>query len=875
MRVPKLICFSGSLVAKLFADPSDAGVSTAAADDAEEGSCACYKNTRLTDPVFKVRTVLSSQMWGSRSAVAADLDGDGDIDVVASSSYTNTVFWFENQGRGVFSDPYLVSSQSIGVRSVATGDVDGDGRIDIIAGNYEDSSVVWYQNIGGGKFGPMGVISASAMNVQHVHTADIDGDGDLDVISASSGDDTVTWYENLGIGGTFCEVKRLVDTACRGARTAVAADLDGDGDVDIASASKSDNTFAWYPNQDGKGLFGEKRVIDDGAHGAYHLFPVDVDQDGHMDLVAASNGDDTVALYRNLGGGARFERRVISSSAAFVLSVFAADLDQDGDIDVASASYNDGKIRWFENDGSSMLWLEHIIYEGSQGHSVVGEDLDGDGDADLIAVTTSESTVAIFTATTNCTHGAPSEDCCRLGQEWNGTACAACAHGWYGVDGDPGRGPRCVPCPSSDCSISGHTRWPLTCDLACGTDVEAAYAACDCLGDMWKNSSDICTQCGAPLVKTVLGPRTSADVDWVGFEWTSCALPEEPAGTSNLFLTVVILSALFSAAVTTLVAICLHRWRHRCLKRAAAAKRYKSVVDERIERACVSTKTCLYSVTFIRYTDFKDAGKLLQHEVHRDRGKLIFLDCYQEAVDWVADNATVFVSHQWLGFTEPDPENAHFRAICCAAEALCHEHGLGEDELFIWVDYTSIPQTNTYLKGLSIGSLAVYASVARFFVIIAPSCKHYDREVECNPETYQRRGWCRLEQWARMISGGLDNMYLLGADGEMNVISDDPAWYTMACRVFEGDFTVEDDKHSLVDIIIGLWYTALVDEAHGDSESLKEYVMQNKDEVFPKKYFESLIQTLENKVIGKSRRLVFSSMPKLEFKFEISNGGQL
>ena len=132
--------------------------------------------------------------------------------------------------------------------------------------------------------------------------------------------------------------------------------------------------------------------------GAYSLVARDLDQDGHMDLIVASNGDDTVAFFRNSGGSKpTFRKTIIYSSADFVLSVTSFDFDRDGDLDVASASFFDGYVRWYENlDGSGTSWKNHTLYVGSQGHYVSTQDMDGDGDGDLISVTHSENRIQVF-----------------------------------------------------------------------------------------------------------------------------------------------------------------------------------------------------------------------------------------------------------------------------------------------------------------------------------------------------------------------------------------------------------------------------------------------------------------------------------------------
>ena len=177
-----------------------------------------------------------------------------------------------------------------------------------------------------------------------------------------------------------------MDDNAIGARTVIAADLNGDGWLDLVSASKDDDTVAWYPN-DGTGHFQQKIVISSGeeSDGAYSLVSADIDQDGDEDLIVASNGNDHVSIWRNDGLG-NFSKTLVFDNADFVLSVTVADFDRDGDMDIALASFFDGYINWYENlDGEGYEWRNHTIYIGASGHYVSHGDVDGDGDVDLVS----------------------------------------------------------------------------------------------------------------------------------------------------------------------------------------------------------------------------------------------------------------------------------------------------------------------------------------------------------------------------------------------------------------------------------------------------------------------------------------------------------
>lgn len=115
----------------------------------------------------------------------------------------------------------------------------------------------------------------------------------------------------------------------------------------------------------------------------------------------------------------------------------------------------------------------------------------------------------------------------------------------------------------------------------------------------------------------------------------------------------------------------------------------------------------------------------------------------------------------------------HFPAICASCERLCEHEGIKPDELYVWIDYSSIPQLNTHTKRMSIGSLAVYSSVCKYFVCVAPSTEGHAARI-FDESSYSKRGWCRLEQWARMTVGGLDGMFVYGTSGTLENLNSTP-----------------------------------------------------------------------------------------------------
>lgn len=179
----------------------------------------------------------------------ADMDNDGDLDVYSVSPNDNKIAWYENlNGLGNFGPQLVISTAGVGPSGAYAADIDGDGDLDMFASSYSDDTISWYENLNGlGSFGPQQIISTMEGIARDVHATDLDGDGDIDVLAASFLDDTISWYENLGGNGTFGPQQVISNTA-DAANYVFAADMDADGDMDVLSASGFDDKIAWYEN---------------------------------------------------------------------------------------------------------------------------------------------------------------------------------------------------------------------------------------------------------------------------------------------------------------------------------------------------------------------------------------------------------------------------------------------------------------------------------------------------------------------------------------------------------------------------------------------------------------------------------------------------
>ena len=312
-----------------------------------------YGNRRSIGPVVgRVRTI-----------EAHDIDGDGDLDVVAATS--QGISWFENaEGRGQFASQHVVDDET-NVFDIAVDDLDGDGDLDIVWSSYHlnprppHGAIGWYRNTDGfGSFIEERRI-ATRVGVVGLHLADLDGDSDVDLVATRETGLSpvfVTWYEQTDQDNTTFQPRELLTESFGGeSRAITTADIDGDSDLDIISTGQGSNeclcsSVVWHENALGDGEFKQPTVIESGMTfnvftTATQLNATDLDRDGDPDLVVHTDVDDRrIHWYNNVDSGGEFEHRELEASA--VLGV--ADVDGDGDPDIV-ASEDGGNVMWFEN----------------------------------------------------------------------------------------------------------------------------------------------------------------------------------------------------------------------------------------------------------------------------------------------------------------------------------------------------------------------------------------------------------------------------------------------------------------------------------------------------------------------------------------------
>ena len=406
-----------------------------------------YENTAGNGLSWVQRTIATG-VWFAVAVSAADVDRDGDLDVMASSANDDTAAWYENVdgSGGVWTTRTIANPLEAGADLLAA-DVDGDGDVDAVVSPQELRPLLSFENVDGhGATWTARTIATPAAQARSVSVSDLDGDGDVDVL-APQGNVTGSGTAGLvrergrrrdprgraddrnprrrGLSGdrrgrrrrrrSGCRLRvllrerdRLVPqpvdppAACFVPRPDIAsglglssrfpalgtADVDGDGDRDALSAidvsSAVDSRIAWHRNLGAAAAWSTHAIATDtGAIATVR--PADIDGDGDVDVV--SQPRNVLTAFRNLTGDGSAWKAGVVAPPPFTQSgeVFdVVDLDRDGDVDVVHPDVSSNALSWMDDLGTGSSWVERTIAVANAVLHAAGTDVDGDGDPDVV-----------------------------------------------------------------------------------------------------------------------------------------------------------------------------------------------------------------------------------------------------------------------------------------------------------------------------------------------------------------------------------------------------------------------------------------------------------------------------------------------------------
>jgi len=319
-----------------------------------------------------------------------DLSGDGRVDLIAGGRSGGGLVWYENPDW----TEHSVAAGGEHSTDCETADVDGDGDLDVVS--LTTSEIRWYENP------DWTVHTMESRGLHDVEVADFDGDGDVDAVarnqSAFGGDGNVLHFYRQDTPTSWTH--RAV--SCGHGEGLAALDVDADGDADVVINS------SWFENSGDiiDGTWTEHVFTDTWTHESAFVASADFNGDGRTDIVLSPSelaGETySIAWFEapadpTSGGWA--EHTVEGGVEAVHHFVGAADFDGNGLPDIASAEMEQGddpdEVKLFLNEGGGLSWLKQVIGEGGS-HSMRIVDVDGDGDMDLFGANWQGSEVGLW-----------------------------------------------------------------------------------------------------------------------------------------------------------------------------------------------------------------------------------------------------------------------------------------------------------------------------------------------------------------------------------------------------------------------------------------------------------------------------------------------
>ncbi|MFH2055131.1 MAG: FG-GAP-like repeat-containing protein, partial [bacterium] len=259
---------------------------------------------------------------GPRGLVLADLTGDGYVDLVTANMYSNDITVYLHSGLvGQDAAAYDTSyTYRVGTspRKVVAADFDGDMDLDLATANAFSDDVTILFNHGDGTFDTDAgaIYLAVGDHPYSLASADLDGDGDLDLVTTDAWTDQVTVLVNDGDGNFVSSSSYDVDQFPR-AVCAADADFDGDGMLDLVTVNADDNTLSLLLNN-GAGGFNQAISYAIGRF-PFGLCTVDVDGDGDLDVVTANSADNNLTVLFNGGTATAVEGGSLTLPVAYSL----------------------------------------------------------------------------------------------------------------------------------------------------------------------------------------------------------------------------------------------------------------------------------------------------------------------------------------------------------------------------------------------------------------------------------------------------------------------------------------------------------------------------------------------------------------------------
>ncbi|MBM3977157.1 MAG: VCBS repeat-containing protein [Planctomycetes bacterium] len=317
-----------------------------------------------------------------RNLDLADINGDGKVDLAQSDeSLFATISVLSGDGAGGFALP---TQFGVGVpcKWVDLADFDGDGDADLTAGANSVSEVVFARNTSG-VLSFSGSVTVSVPPGQ-LRSFDADLDGDTDVMLGAGGGTAVHLLRLNGALPPLPQGLVTIPTSDAIPERFALGDLNGDARLDVVAAHTGASTAAVVLST-GPAAYGPPTLVP-AVNLPLGIVLGDWDGDGLADLATAGGQSGTLQARRGLGGGA-FESSaplLHAASGTLPMGLAVGELDGDGRLDAVVGSYVAKQIAVLHGTGGGAFGPAALHSTGATVTGVAFADIDQDGQSDVL-----------------------------------------------------------------------------------------------------------------------------------------------------------------------------------------------------------------------------------------------------------------------------------------------------------------------------------------------------------------------------------------------------------------------------------------------------------------------------------------------------------
>lgn len=402
-----------------------------------------------------------------QGVTAADMDGDGDLDIISANQSANTISVLLNNGDGTFAKAIDFPAHGLYPIAISVADLNNDGRLDMVTSNSGSNDISVLLNgvhipkveqvtpslaskvtlVGGTLINPLNVKFNTRLDEKTLspQTVRLHGSqsGDHAVRISYSSESNTMKIEPLGAdpktgdgraaGARFFpgeQVKIVLSSEIRSREglkmntgytssfdiqpelgygsfykqeraeqprspaSEMAVDLDGDGHLDLVSLQAGDDSITIYYNGS-KGIFQAPSRLATGGFDACEAVAADFDHDGRLDIAIVNRLTSDVSVFYN-EGERRFSKPLIIPITSMPVSLTAGDFNGDGLIDIATGNRNSKDVSLLFNAGQRRFQPPVSLPIEHSSAKLATVDFDGDGMDDLVSLNQDSDTLSLF-----------------------------------------------------------------------------------------------------------------------------------------------------------------------------------------------------------------------------------------------------------------------------------------------------------------------------------------------------------------------------------------------------------------------------------------------------------------------------------------------